>query len=237
MSAISSYMQRLWNRVRHKAPPCIPVKTKPLVDVAVDPLLDQFDGLLTRGVPDAYRIWRAAQEYLRRGDTESAVKCQNLNYLLHNSSIPNSVKFGEGVRFGYGGIGIVIHRDCEIRKGAMIGANVTLGGRSGGKIRLSTEGKRVGAPLIGDYAYLATGCKILGGIEIGSLSIVGANAVVTRDVPPLTIVAGAPAQKLGTITAQNCLRYKSMFIALRDVPNDKYVALIDNYRTAENTTI
>ncbi|WP_086023016.1 serine O-acetyltransferase [Sinorhizobium fredii] len=210
------------------------VKTEektPLVDAAVDPLLDQFDGLLTRGVPDAYRIWRAAQEYLKVGDALRATKCQNLNYLLHNSSIPNSLKLGEGVRFGYGGIGLVIHRDCEIRKGAVIGANVTLGGHSGGKTRLNAAGKRVGVPLIGDYAYLSTGSKILGGIEVGALSIVGANAVVTKDVPPLTVVAGAPARELARITPENCLRYKSTFLALREVPNDQYIALIKSYQT------
>nr|WP_282438712.1 hypothetical protein [Sinorhizobium sp. 7-81] len=227
------YFQELLSKFGHKTPWGTLIQTeepKRLVDVAVDPLLDQFDGLLTRGIPDAYRIWCAAQEYLRLGDTKRAIKCQNLNYLLHNSSIPNSLKLGEGVRFGYGGIGLVLHRDCEIRKGALIGANVTLGGHSGGRTRLNSAGKRIGVPLIGEYAYLATGSKILGGVEVGALSIVGANAVVLKDVPPLAIVAGVPARQVGRITTENCLRYKGVFVALRESPNDEYVALVKHYQ-------
>ncbi|MFQ6240245.1 hypothetical protein [Sinorhizobium meliloti] len=229
-------IKSLLSRIKHRAPtPAAPaaVEEKKLtVDTAVDPLLDEFDGLLSRGVPDAYRIWRAAQRYLKAGDTEKASKCQTLNYLLHNSSIPNTVRLGEDVRFGYGGIGLVIHADCEIRKGAVVGANVTLGGHSGGKTRLSAAGKHMSVPLVGEYAHLATGCKVLGGIEVGALSIVGANSVVTKDVLPLTIVAGAPAREVGRITAENCLRYKGMFIALRKVPNEEYIALIKKYQTA-----
>lgn len=102
----------------------------PQGDGVVDFLLEQFDGRLTRGVPDAFAIWRAAQEYLRRGDTKRESQCQNLNYFLHNSHIPNALRMAEGVRFGYGGIG-VIHKACEIGTGAGIEANVTLGDRSG----------------------------------------------------------------------------------------------------------
>jgi UDP-2-acetamido-3-amino-2,3-dideoxy-glucuronate N-acetyltransferase len=43
-------------------------------------------------------------------------------------------------------------------------------------------------------ASIGTGATILGGLEIGEHSIVGAGAVVTKNVPPNAIVAGNPAR-------------------------------------------
>ena len=49
---------------------------------------------------------------------------------------------------------------------------------------------------IGDDAWLGTGSIIFPNIRIGQGSVVGAGSVVTRDVPPFTIVAGAPAKPI-----------------------------------------
>jgi acetyltransferase-like isoleucine patch superfamily enzyme len=43
-------------------------------------------------------------------------------------------------------------------------------------------------------AYIATGAMILPGVTIGKMAVVGAGAVVTRDVPDRTVVAGVPAR-------------------------------------------
>jgi acetyltransferase-like isoleucine patch superfamily enzyme len=48
-------------------------------------------------------------------------------------------------------------------------------------------------------ASIGSGAVVVAGVTIGENSIVGAGAVVTRDVPPDTIVAGVPAKKLRTI--------------------------------------
>ncbi len=56
---------------------------------------------------------------------------------------------------------------------------------------------RGGAVTIGDRSGSATRAIILPGIEIGEGAVVGAGAVVTKDVPPFTIVAGNPAVKIG----------------------------------------
>jgi acetyltransferase-like isoleucine patch superfamily enzyme len=45
-------------------------------------------------------------------------------------------------------------------------------------------------------ASIGTGAVVLGGIEIGARAIIGAGAVVTRDVPPGATVAGNPARIL-----------------------------------------
>jgi len=47
---------------------------------------------------------------------------------------------------------------------------------------------------IGDDSWLGTGCIILPNVKIGQGAVVGAGAVVTKDVPDFTIVAGIPAK-------------------------------------------
>ena len=49
---------------------------------------------------------------------------------------------------------------------------------------------------IGDYAWIATNAIILPGVHIGKGAVVGAGAVVSKDVAPGTIVAGNPAKLL-----------------------------------------
>jgi acetyltransferase-like isoleucine patch superfamily enzyme len=50
-------------------------------------------------------------------------------------------------------------------------------------------------------ATIGSGATILSGVEIGADAIVGAGSVVTKDVPPRTIVAGNPARVLRGIDA------------------------------------
>lgn len=51
-----------------------------------------------------------------------------------------------------------------------------------------------GKVVIKKGAWLAFGCHILSGVTVGENSVVAANAVVTRDVPPYSVVAGNPAR-------------------------------------------
>jgi len=51
--------------------------------------------------------------------------------------------------------------------------------------------------VVEDYVFVGTRALILPGVTIHRGAVVGAGAVVTRDVPPLTIVAGSPAREIG----------------------------------------
>ena len=53
--------------------------------------------------------------------------------------------------------------------------------------------------VVREGAWIATGAIVIGPCEIGEHAVVGAGAVVTRDVPPYTMVAGNPAQPVGTV--------------------------------------
>lgn len=78
-------------------------------------------------------------------------------------------------------MGIVIHSGTRLGDDIVIGHQVTLGGRD-----LTSA-----APKVEDGVYIGAGAKILGGVRIGRGATVGANAVVTKDVPAGATVVGA----------------------------------------------
>lgn len=55
-----------------------------------------------------------------------------------------------------------------------------------------------GNVIIEDYVWIASRCTILPGVRIGYGAVVASGAVVTKDVPPMTIVGGIPARVIGT---------------------------------------
>ncbi|MET7280381.1 DapH/DapD/GlmU-related protein [Kribbella sp. NPDC005582] len=57
-----------------------------------------------------------------------------------------------------------------------------------------------GPTRIGDNVWLGANVVVTSGVTIGERCVVGANSVVTRDLPPYSIAAGAPAKVLRTIT-------------------------------------
>lgn len=107
-----------------------------------------------------------------------------LIFFMYNSSVPHQAKIGKGTILGYGGIGVVIHKRTVIGENCTIGTGVTIGGKSG----------HFEVPEIGDNVYISTGAKVLGPIKIGNNAIIGANAVVIKNVPKNAIVAGVPSK-------------------------------------------
>lgn len=87
-------------------------------------------------------------------------------------------------------IGIVIGSDCRIGSGVIIYQNVTLGTNE----QASYLGGIRSYPTIGDGAILYAGAIVIGAVQIGQNVIVGANAVVTMDMPAGCIAVGVPAR-------------------------------------------
>ncbi|MBL4902447.1 MAG: serine acetyltransferase [Desulfocapsa sp.] len=104
--------------------------------------------------------------------------------LLFSCYVGLGARLGENVRLGYGGLGIVIHKEAIIGNNVVIGAGVTLGGSP----------RKVGVPVIGDNCTIYNGAQIVGPITIGNNCIVGAGSVVLENVPDECIVAGVPAK-------------------------------------------
>lgn len=84
------------------------------------------------------------------------------------------------------GMGVVIGETAEVGDDVTLYHGVTLGGVS------LEKGKR--HPTLGHNVVVGAGAKILGAIEIGEGSRIGANAVVVKPVPPDSVVVGVPGQ-------------------------------------------
>lgn len=84
-------------------------------------------------------------------------------------------------------VGIVIGEGVKLGKNVTIFQNVTLG-RSDTFISAYPE--------IGDNTIIYAGAVLLGGIKIGRNCVIGANAVLTRDIPDGSVAAGVPARIL-----------------------------------------
>ena len=57
-----------------------------------------------------------------------------------------------------------------------------------------TAGKKPNHVVLEDHVWLGAGVTVLKGVTIGHDAVVAAGAIVTKDVPPLTLVAGVPAR-------------------------------------------
>lgn len=110
-----------------------------------------------------------------------------LIFLIYNSKIPYQAHIGKGTKFGYGGMGVVVHSKAYIGDYCSIGQQVTIGGGNS---------RYPGLPVIGNHVRISKGAIVFGGITIGNNVTVGANAVVTKPVPDNAIVAGVPAKIL-----------------------------------------
>jgi acetyltransferase-like isoleucine patch superfamily enzyme len=102
------------------------------------------------------------------------------------------------------GPGTIIGQDALLdgRESIRFGSNVNLGGEVAiftlqHDVRSSTFAAVGGPVTVGDRAWLSFRTTILPGVTIGEGAVVAAGAVVTKDVPPYTIVAGIPAKVIG----------------------------------------
>jgi len=89
--------------------------------------------------------------------------------------------------------GVVIGETAVVGNDVTIYQGVTLGGTS-----LEQVWRH---PKIGDRVTIGAGAKILGPIEVGSDSRIGANAVVVRSVPANSVVVGVPGQIIARSTS------------------------------------
>ena len=95
------------------------------------------------------------------------------------------------------GMGVVIGETSEIGNNVTIYHNVTLGGISP-SIDSDNQRNLKRHPTLQDDVVVGSGAQVLGPIIIGKNSKIGANAVVTKDVPKNSIMVGIPARNVGS---------------------------------------
>lgn len=134
----------------------------------------------------ATQLYRIGNKLHRFGIPGAAILFKALIRLICNCAIDPRTQIGEGSFFAYGGIAVVIHKNCKIGKNVTISQCVTIGGRSGS----------IGVPRIGDNVYIGAGAIILGNISIADNATIGAGAVVIKDVGQSESWAGVPACKI-----------------------------------------
>ena len=107
----------------------------------------------------------------------------NFTRMITNIEIHPAAKIGEALFIDHG-TGVVIGETAEIGNNVTLYQGVTLGGTG------FARGKR--HPTVESDVVVGSGAKLLGAIEVGHCSKIGANSVVIHDVPPNSTVVGNP---------------------------------------------
>ncbi len=99
------------------------------------------------------------------------------------------------------GMGVVIGETSEIGDNVTIYHMVTLGGISP-SINSNEQRKIKRHPTLMDNVVVGSGAQVLGPVVVGKNAKIGANAVVTKDVPEKAVMVGIPAKNVGTATEE-----------------------------------
>ena len=99
------------------------------------------------------------------------------------------------------GMGVVIGETSEIGNNVTIYHMATLGGIAP-SINSNEQRQVKRHPTLGDCVVVGSGAQILGPVMVGANAKIGANAVVTKDVPENAVMIGIPAKNVGTATEE-----------------------------------
>lgn len=145
-----------------------------------------LDALMLRA-----RVWKVRSRFARVGERVS-LRFPMVVYDPEKISIGSFVDIGENVVIRGGG-NISIGSHVLIAAGSVVTS-------VGHPEQPPRWGKTVAGPIvIGDEVWIGANAVVLPGTTIGNGAIVAAGAVVTRDVPPYSIVAGVPARVIKQI--------------------------------------
>ena len=99
------------------------------------------------------------------------------------------------------GMSVVIGETSEIKNNVTLYHAVTLGGVSP-SINSDSQRSIKRHPTLEDDVVVGSGAQVLGPITIGKNAKIGANAVVTKDVPENAVMVGIPAKNVGTASEE-----------------------------------
>ncbi len=119
---------------------------------------------------------------------------------LTGIEIHPKAKIGKNLFIDHG-MGVVIGETSEIGNNVTIYHMVTLGGISP-SIDSDNQRNIKRHPTLKDNVVVGSGAQILGPVIVGENAKIGANAVVTKDVPENAVMVGIPAKNVGTTTEE-----------------------------------
>ena len=131
-------------------------------------------------------LLRMAQGLRGRGIPLLPDALSMLNFFLFGLEVGKQCSIGPGLVIAHPQ-GVVLGAS-RIGRNATIFSGVTLGARG-----LGVPFREAERPVIGDNVVLGSGAKVLGSVRVGDDAVVGANAVVTTDVPEACLAVGIPA--------------------------------------------
>jgi serine O-acetyltransferase len=111
--------------------------------------------------------------------------------ILDSGDIDPQAEIGPRLVLPHGLSGVFINGQCRIGADVVVCQQVSLGVR---------DMMGQGAPTIGDEVVVWAGAKVVGGVTVGDRAAIGANSVVTSDVPADTLAVGIPARHSGSST-------------------------------------
>ena len=119
-------------------------------------------------------------------------------FLSHVGRVATGIEIHPGARIGQRlfidhGMGVVIGETSEIGDDVTLYHDVTLGGVSP-SVDSDSQRDQKRHPTLGDNVIVGSGAQVLGPVTVAHCARVGANAVVTKDVPAYTTVVGIPAK-------------------------------------------
>ena len=123
-----------------------------------------------------------------------------LSRFLTGIEIHPGAKIGKNLFIDHG-MGVVIGETSEIGNNVTIYHMATLGGISP-SINSNDQRQVKRHPTLNDCVVVGSGAQILGPVMIGANAKIGANAVVTKDVPENAVMVGIPAKNVGTATEE-----------------------------------
>lgn len=139
-------------------------------------------------------LWLLSTKLHKRGWVRLARGLKAINALVYSAALPPEAQIQDDIRLWHNGLGVVIHPDTKVGNGVQIAHHVTIGAGS------PFKGTPYGV-VVEDGVTIATGAVIAprpgSRLTVGAGSIIGANVVVTKDVPPFTTVVGGPSREIG----------------------------------------
>ena len=119
---------------------------------------------------------------------------------LTGIEIHPKAKIGKNLFIDHG-MGVVIGETSEIGNNVTIYHMVTLGGIAP-SINSNDQRNVKRHPTIEDEVVIGSGAQVLGPVTVGCCAKIGANAVITKDVPEKAVMVGIPAKNVGIANSE-----------------------------------